>query len=76
MGTNPQDGAGPEYFPTQSRTTAHRETAEETGGWELGLPIIGGSNGGSRFQGDRDIHYKEAEHGRAVYCNETDYGTL
>ena len=47
MGTDPQDGAGPEYFSTQVRATAHREAAEEMGGWELGIPLIGGGNGGS-----------------------------
>ena len=36
MGTNYQDGAGPWYFPTQGRPTAHREADEETGdlSWE------------------------------------------
>ena len=47
--TNPQDGSGPEYFPTQGHATAHQEAAKETRGWELGVTIIGGSNGGSRL---------------------------
>ena len=76
MGTNPQDGAGPEYFPTQVRETAHREASEETGGWGSVVTFIGGSNGGSRLRGDRNIHHEEVEHGRAVYCDVTDYGTL
>ena len=76
MGTNPQDGAGPEYFPTQGRVTAHREGAEETGGWELGVPIIGGRNGGSRLQGDWNIHHEEAEHVHAVYNDATNSGPL
>ena len=33
VGTNPQDGAGPEYFSTQGRATAHLEAAKEAGGW-------------------------------------------
>ena len=60
MGTDPHDGAGPEYFPTQGCATAHREAAEETGGRDLGIPIIGGGNGGSRLRGDRDIIHEEA----------------
>ena len=46
------------------------------GGWELGLSIIGVSNDGGRLRGDRDIHHEEAENGRAVYCDATDYGPL
>ena len=49
VGTNPQDGAGPKYFPTQGCATSHREASDETGGWDLGVPIIGGSNDGSRL---------------------------
>ena len=40
VGTNLQDGAVPEYFPTQGRATAHHEAYADTGGWELGVPII------------------------------------
>ena len=40
------------------------------------VPIIGGSNGGSRLRGDQDIRHEEAEYGRAVYCNATDSGPL
>ena len=49
VGTNPQDVLGPEYFPTQGRVTAHLEASRGMGGWELGVTIIGGSNGGSRL---------------------------
>ena len=76
VGTDPQDGVGPEYFSAQGCATAHREAAKETGGWELGISLIGGGNGGIRIQGDQDIHHKEAEYGRAVYCDATDYGSL
>ena len=44
--------------------------------WELGIPIIGGGNDGNMILGDRDIHHEEVEHGRAVYCDATDYGPL
>ena len=63
-------------FTTQSRATAHREAAEETVGWELVIPTIGGGNGGSRLQGDWEIHHEEVEHGRAVYCDATNSGPL
>ena len=51
MGTNPQDGAGPEYIPTQGRATANQEADKETGVWDLGVPIIGGSNDAAGFEG-------------------------
>ena len=74
--TNLQDGAGPEYFPTQSRATAHREADEETGVWELGITIIAGSNRGIRLQGGWDIHHEEAEQNNTVYCAETSSGPM
>ena len=46
------------------------------GGWELGVPIIGGSNGERRLQGDRSIHHAEAEKGRALYCDANEYEPL
>ena len=58
VGTNLQDGAVPEWFSTQGCAKAHREAAEETRRWELGVPRIGGSNDGSRIRGDRNIHHK------------------
>ena len=76
VSTNPQDGSGPESFQTQGRAMAHREASGYTGGWELGVPTIGGSNGGSSLLGDQDIHHEEAEHVCAVYCNATDSGPL
>ena len=76
MGTNPQDGAIPEYFPTQDRATAHREAAYDTEVWDFGVPIIGGSNGGIRLREDWNIHDKETENGRAVCCDANDYGPL
>ena len=75
-GTDPQDGAGPEYFSTQGRVTAHQEASEETEGWELVIPLIGGVNVGSRLWGDWYICYKEVEYGRTVYCDATDSGPL
>ena len=53
MGTNPQDGAGPEYFLTQGCATDHQETSEETGGWYLGIPLIGEAMMESGLEGIR-----------------------
>ena len=53
VGSHPEDGAGPGYLPEQGHKTAHWEATKYTGGWELGLPAIGGGNGGSRFRGDQ-----------------------
>ena len=49
VGHDPPDGAVPEKISAQGRATAHRESTEETVGWELGLPTIGGGNGGSEL---------------------------
>ena len=55
---------------------ANQEEAEGMGGWELGVTIIRGIKGGIRLQGDQNIHHEEAEHGRAVYCDATNSGSL
>ena len=59
MGTDPQYGAGPEQFSIKGPTTDCQEAGEETGGWELRIPLIGGGNGASRLQGDWDIRHEE-----------------
>ena len=50
--------------------------AEEKGGWELVIPLIGGGNGGIRLRGNQDIRHEEEEYGRAVYCDATDSGPM
>ena len=72
----PSDGAGHGYLPVQGRATSHWEVDAETGGWELGLPSIGGGNGGIRLLGNQEIRHEEAEHGPAVHCDATNYGPL
>ena len=69
VGTDPQEGAGPEYFSTQGCATAHWEEAEETGVRELGTTLIVGGNIGSRLRGDWKMCHEEAEYGRALYCD-------
>ena len=76
MAANPQDRAVPWYFPTQGRASAHQEAAEETRVWELGIPTIGGGNGGIRIRGDQVIYHEEEEHSCTVYCNANNSGPL
>ena len=76
IGTDPQDGAGPEYFSTQVLATAHREVAKETGTGELLITFIGGGTGGCRLRGDWDVRHEEAEYSRALHCDAADYWPL
>ena len=70
MGTHPEDGEGPGKFSIQGRK------ATETDGWDLGLPASGRGTGGSGDKGDKEVGHQEAEHGRTIYCNTADSGTL
>ena len=59
-----------------SRRPDQKKNAAATDRWELGLPNSGGGTGGSGVRGDKEVRNKEAEHGRAIYCDATDYGSL
>ena len=72
VGPDPPSGEGPGQISTQGQAVDHRETAEAAGGGELGLPSAGDGNVGSRLIGDWGLRHKEAEYGRAIYCNATD----
>ena len=76
METHIEDGEGPMQLLIQGREEDHWEAAAETDGRELGLPASGGGTGGSRARGDDEVGNKEAEHGRAIYCDTTDSGPL
>ena len=76
VGPHPKDGAGPGQFPIQVREEDQQETAVAMSRWELGIPASGGGTGGSGFRGDKEVGHKEAEHGRAVYCEVTNSGPL
>ena len=76
MGPNPEDGEGPGQLSIQGREEAHREAATAADGWELGLPASGEGTGGSGSRGYKEVGNKEAEHGRAIYCDATDYGPM
>ena len=74
MGPDTQDGAGPGQLPEKGCATAHQEAAEEGG--EMVILSDGGSEGGCGLQRDWGLHHKEAEYGRAIYCNAANSGPL
>ena len=76
VGPCPEDGAVPGHFSKQGREEDHQEAAPDTYRWELGIPASGVGTEGSGVQGDKKVGYKEAEHGCAIYCDTTNYGTL
>ena len=67
MGPDTPDGAGTEQLPAQGRGTYHQEASDSEGGGEIGISSAGISYVGSRLRGDRGLHQKEAEYGRAIY---------
>ena len=73
---HPEDGEVPGQFSIQVCEEDHLESAVATNIWELVLPASDGGTGGSGARGDKDVSHKEAEHGRAIYCDATDYGPL
>ena len=76
VGPDPPDGAVPGKLSAQGCATAPREAYEAKGGGVMGISSSGGSDGGSGLRGDWDLHHKEAEYSRAIYCNATDSGPL
>ena len=48
MAGDPLNSKGPGKFPAQGRQVDYGESAEMTGGWEMGVPTAGDSDGGSR----------------------------
>ena len=64
-------------FLTNGCKENHREAAAaSTDGWGMGIPASGRESEGSGVQGDKEVGHKEAEHGRAIYCDATDSGPL
>ena len=56
--------------------TDYREEAAERVGWEMFLPLTGGSHEVIRVHRRQDVYKQKAEHGRAVHCNVTASGPL
>ena len=76
LGLHPEDGEGPGQFSFQGREDDHWKETSEKEIRELGIPTAGGGKEGSGNGGDTDIHNTEAEYGRAIYCDATDYGPM
>ena len=76
MGADPTDRAGAGEFHAQGRAQDHGETSAERVGWEMVLSLSAGGHARGRVYIDPGIHHKEAEHGRVLHCDATDYGTL
>ena len=72
MGHEPPHVTSPGKFSTQGREADHREADKEEGVRGLVLSTAGDRYGGGGIRRDRGLHYKEAEHGRIIYCNTTD----
>ena len=66
----------PDRFSSQGCTADHIETYGETGGGGIVIPTTGDSNVGGELRGDRGLHPKNPEHGRAIYCDATNSGPL
>ena len=73
MGPCSEDGEGPGKISVQVCEEDHREASVVEYGWELGLPASGVGTGGSGDRGDMEADNTEAEHGRAIYCDATNY---
>ena len=76
MGTDPEDREGPGKISLQGREEAHWEASAAEYGWDMGLLASGGGTGGSGDRGYTEVGNKEAEHGRAIYCDATDSGPM
>ena len=71
--TSQTRGAG---FSLQGRDEDHWEATAAKEIRDLGIPTAVGGKEGSGNGGDTDIHHTEAEYGRGIYCDATDYGPM
>ena len=76
MGTDPKDRSGAGKLHAQGRAQDHWETAAERGVWEMDLTSSEGGHARGGVQRDPEGRHKEAEYGRAMHCDVTDYGPL
>ena len=76
VGPDPPHVTGPVQFSEQGHMEDHRETSEEGGVGGMGIPTVGNSYGGGGIRGDRGLHPKKAEYGRAIYYEAKDSGPL
>ena len=76
MGGVPENGEGTERIHTWGGETANWKTTAERVGWEVVLPLTGGSYEGGGTHQCSNVHKQKAEHSRAVYCYTTASGPL
>ena len=63
-------------LPGQGCKAYDREAAPPGEGWKMVLTIPGGGFEVGGCREGQDVDPPETEHGRTIYCNETDYGPL
>ena len=73
MGDDPLHRPDPGWFPTQDLQTNHLEETAAEGIWELRVTATGDGDGRGGVRGHGRICPKEAEYGRAIYCDRDDY---
>ena len=76
MGIDAEDGVSPGRLPGQGCKASDREAAPPGEGWKMVLPIPGGGFEGGRCREGQDVNPPDIEHGRAIYCNDTNSGPL
>ena len=76
MGSDEKDRVSPGRLSGQGSNNVNGETASPREGWSVVLPVPGGGDEGGGDHADSDIDPPEAEHGRAIYCDAADSGTL
>ena len=76
VGADPKDRAGAGELHARGRAQDHWETAAERGGWEMDLSSSEGGHARGGVRRDSEGRHKEAEYGRAIYCDATDSGPL
>ena len=76
MGADTTDREGAGDLHARGRAQDHGETAAERVGWEMVPYLSEGGHARGGVCGDPEIHHKEAEHGRTVHYDATDYGPL
>ena len=76
VGPEAEYGVRPGHFPGQGFKAPNREATLPWEVWAVVLPITDGSNEGGGVHADQDVDPSEAEYGRAIYCDATDYGPM
>ena len=74
MGRDPAHRAASAGFPPQDGTKNLGETTLMSGGWDPGIPPVGGSYAGSKFGVNGDLHLQAPKYGCKIHCDTTYYG--